>query len=101
MSNTLVVDNVFINKLALVDQLELLRVEGNKIVITDLVYEELRKGAGKGSEAAIKAREWLNNNRNEPWLQIDVPTKPLSPELAQTPWTVHASQCFQRSDNTG
>ena len=84
MSNTLVVDNDFINKLALVDQLELLRVEGNKIVITDLVYEELRKGAGKGSEAAIKAREWLNNNRNESWLKIDVPTKPLSPELAKT-----------------
>ena len=62
--------------------MELLRLEDNKIIITDKVYAELLDGAADGKSPAIIAREWLKTNRNEPWLEVNVPTKPLNPELA-------------------
>ena len=80
----LVVDNDFIDKLAKIDQLELLRLENAKIIITDKVLKEIDDGVTKGSPSATKAYEWLTNNQNKPWLEIDVPTKPLPPELAKT-----------------
>ena len=84
MNSTVVIDNDFIDKLAQVDQLDLLRLEGKKIIITDKVYEELSEGARLGYPSAVKARDWLDANRSQPWLELAVPTKPLAPELART-----------------
>ncbi|MGL4768476.1 MAG: hypothetical protein ACRCV6_10435, partial [Formosimonas sp.] len=76
MSDIYVVDNDFIDKLAKVDQLDLLRIEGKSIVVTDKVYEEIEKGAlDKGVPSAIKARDWLIANRNEPWLEVRATTQ--------------------------
>jgi predicted nucleic acid-binding protein len=44
MSKTYVVDNDFLDKLAKIDGLDLLRRESNKIVVTDKVYAELSRG---------------------------------------------------------
>ena len=79
-----VVDNDFIDKLARVDQLELLRLDTNKIIITDKVYAELEDAAVRRVPAAVKAMNWLESNRGQPWLELEAPTKPLSPELAKT-----------------
>lgn len=84
MSDTVIVDNDFIDKLAQVDQLDLLKLEGKKTVITDKVYAELERGVEKNSLSAVKAMDWLDANRSQPWLELEVPTKPLSPELAKT-----------------
>ena len=54
MNNILVIDNDFIDKLAKSDTLDLLRSEGNKIIITDKVYAELRQGVENNIPQAIK-----------------------------------------------
>ena len=80
MSNTFVVDGDFLDKLAQHDQLELLRLENNKIIITDKVYAELRRAAAdKVESSAAKVVNWLKTNQNEPWLELNAPTP--SPEL--------------------
>lgn len=81
MNNAYVVDNDFLDKLAKIERLDLLRLEGNKIIVTDNVYEELRKGARKGAESAIKARDWLDSHRNEPWLELEAPTQTPSGKI--------------------
>ena len=82
MNDILVVDNDFIDKVAKSEQLELLRLEGKKIVITDRVYAELEDGVLREKPSAMKAMEWLDKNRHEPWLELEVPTKPLPTKIA-------------------
>jgi predicted nucleic acid-binding protein len=55
MTKILVVDNDFLDKLAKIDRLNLLRMKENRVVVTDKVYEELRDGADKPDPAEMKA----------------------------------------------
>lgn len=71
---TYVIDGDFLDKLAQVNKLELLRSENNKIIITDKVYAELMQAVRSGVPSATKAIVWLDKNQNEPWLEYKAPT---------------------------
>ena len=68
MGTIYVIDGDFIDKLAKLDKLELLRIENNKLIVTDKVYEELKEGARRGSPSTKRVIDWLDKNQNEPWL---------------------------------
>ena len=74
MGTIYVIDGDFIDKLAKLDKLELLRIENNKLIVTDKVYEELKEGARRGSPSTKRVIDWLDKNQNEPWLEYKAPT---------------------------